>query len=77
MIGKGAIFSKSAFNTYGKSPLLAQYLRMHQLTPQAGMAVRMQMTNIDSLPPLEGKTYRDLVTTKFKKLKSKQKANQM
>ena len=48
---KGPDFLKSTFNVYGRSPLVAHFLRMRNLTSDISLIVRMQITEVQSLPP--------------------------
>ena len=48
---KGPDFLKAAFNLNGRSPLVAHFLRMRNLTSEANLVVRIQRTEIENLPP--------------------------
>ncbi|KAL8584977.1 hypothetical protein ACOMHN_043613 [Nucella lapillus] len=48
---KGPDFLKAAFNINGRSPLVAHFLRMRNLTSDMNLVVRIQRTEIDNLPP--------------------------
>ena len=65
-VGKGPGFVRGVFNIYGQSPLVAHFMRMQKLEPEAGMKVRLQRTEIQDLPALDAPTYRDLIHTSFK-----------
>eukprot|EP00112_Aurelia_sp_Birch-Aquarium-sp1_P010288 Seg2203.3 transcript_id=Seg2203.3/GoldUCD/mRNA.D3Y31 product="Protein FAM227A" protein_id=Seg2203.3/GoldUCD/D3Y31 len=49
--GKGPGFSKNVFDVYGRSPLIEQHLRSNHLSKDAGMAILIRRTEIESLPP--------------------------
>ena len=49
--GKGPEFSKNVFDVHGRSPLIEQYLRSNHLSKDAGMAILVRRTEIESLPP--------------------------
>ena len=71
-IGEGPVFSKHAFNANGMSPLVAQFKRMHHLSPQAGQSVLLSRTEIDSFPPLDKQTYDDFLRKSFQKMHERQ-----
>ena len=48
---KGPEFLKAAFNLNGRSPLVAHFLRMRNLTSDINLVVRIQHTEIENLPP--------------------------
>ena len=48
---KGPEFLKAAFNINGRSPLVAHFLRMRNLTLDCNLVMRIQHTEIESLPP--------------------------
>ena len=70
-VGRGAEFTNSAFNTYGRSPLVAQFLRMQRLSAESGVNVRVGRTEVTSLPPLNSQTYIELLHDSFRQLKTK------
>ena len=49
--GKGPEFSKNVFDVHGRSPLIEQYLRSNHLSKDAGTAILVRRTEIESLPP--------------------------
>lgn len=57
---------REAFNIYGQSPLVAHFLRMRRLETEAGVNFRVQRTQMESLPPLDTPTYRELIRDSFK-----------
>lgn len=50
-VGRGPEFARNVFNIQGQSPLVAHFLRMKNLQDDAGMVIRVQRTEVDSLPP--------------------------
>ena len=64
-IGPGPDFLRCSFNIFGKSPLVAHFLRMQKLQRESGMKVMLQRTEIDHLPDIEAKTYKDLIKESF------------
>ncbi|XP_072044045.1 protein FAM227A-like isoform X2 [Amphiura filiformis] len=61
----GPDFTKVAFNAYGRSPLVQHFLTQKGLEKTAGMDVFYQRTEIDKLPPLDAKTYREIIQETF------------
>ncbi|XP_070187081.1 protein FAM227B-like isoform X5 [Littorina saxatilis] len=57
----GPDFLKAAFNLNGRSPLVAHFLRMRNLTADMNLVVRIQHTEIDNLPPIDAPTYQDVI----------------
>ena len=48
---RGPDFVKASFNLNGRSPLVAHFLRMRNLTADLNNVIRVQRTEIDNLPP--------------------------
>ncbi|KAK7490847.1 hypothetical protein BaRGS_00017903 [Batillaria attramentaria] len=48
---KGPKLLRAAFNTNGRSPLVAHFLRMRHLAADLNLVVRINRTQIESLPP--------------------------
>ncbi|XP_076458309.1 protein FAM227A-like [Babylonia areolata] len=70
---KGPDFLKAAFNINGRSPLVAHFLRMRNLTSDMNLVVRIQRTEIDNLPPLDAPTYQDVIKQSSKTVKTIEK----
>ena len=56
-VGRGPEFVRNVFNIYGQSPLVAHFLRMKRLQEDAGLTVRIQRTEVESLPPYPFQTF--------------------
>ena len=48
---KGPTFVRNLFNIHGQTPLVAHFLRMQNLQPEAGVNVLVQRTELKDLPP--------------------------
>lgn len=48
---RGADTAKSVFNIYGQSPLVAHFMRVKNLTREAGQSFLVQRTEQENLPP--------------------------
>ena len=57
---------KSVFNIHGQSPLVAHFLRMKNLSYDAGQVFRVQRTEQENLPPYP---FNDSNTTPLRKAK--------
>ena len=68
---KGPEFLKAAFNINGRSPLVAHFLRMRNLTLDCNLMIRIQHTEIESLPPYPFVTLCLLFSSVNKKLKNR------
>ncbi|XP_064643776.1 protein FAM227B-like [Lineus longissimus] len=70
---RGPEFIKYVFNIQGQSPLVAHFLKKKNLKSTAGVDVKVQRTEIKSLPSLEERTYMDIISESFKKVKNRSK----
>ena len=75
-MGRGPEFSRGVFNICGQSPLVAHFLRMKNLKAEAGMKIRLQRTEVDSLPPVDTQTYREFIKQSFKNVREFEKSYQ-
>ncbi|XP_060582981.1 LOW QUALITY PROTEIN: protein FAM227A-like [Ruditapes philippinarum] len=73
---KGADTTKSLYNLYGQSPLVAHFLRVKNLTRDAGQVFLVQRTEEQNLPPLGAPTYKDVIRESFKKVRDQEKQYQ-
>ncbi|KAL3877275.1 hypothetical protein ACJMK2_035007 [Sinanodonta woodiana] len=73
---KGPDTTRSVFNIEGHSPLVAHFMRMKNLTRDAGQVIYVQRTEQENLPPLDAPTYHDIIQESFKKVKKAEKEHQ-
>ncbi|XP_025103022.1 protein FAM227B-like isoform X2 [Pomacea canaliculata] len=58
---KGPDFVKASLNLNGKSPLVAHFLQLHNITAPFNLVIHIPHREIENLPPLNAPTYKDII----------------
>nr|CAB3262816.1 uncharacterized protein LOC100183672 [Phallusia mammillata] len=68
-VGRSAEFERCAFNIYGRSPLLSEFLQQNNLERRSGCDHLIRRTQIETYPSPEAPTYQDFLQVSGKKIR--------